>query len=80
MAQNFDNSKLTNIVLNGNQNYIIWSKSVSIALGGRGKLSHDTGTKQKAKPVKPKLRQQKKSKESKNGKNPIYQLCPSLFK
>jgi gag-polypeptide of LTR copia-type len=50
-----DNSKLTNIILNGNQNYILWSKSVSIALGGRGTLGHITGTKLKPKPTKPEL-------------------------
>jgi gag-polypeptide of LTR copia-type len=55
IAQQIDNSKLTNIILNCNQNYIPWSKSVSIALGGRGKLGHVTGTKPKPKPAKPEV-------------------------
>jgi gag-polypeptide of LTR copia-type len=49
MSQQIDNSKLTNIILNGNQNYIPWSKSVSMALSGRGKLGHVNGTKPKPK-------------------------------
>jgi gag-polypeptide of LTR copia-type len=46
-AQQIDTFKLTNIIPNGNQNYIPWSKSVSITLGGKGKLRHVSGTKPK---------------------------------
>ncbi|XP_078148487.1 uncharacterized protein LOC144543910 [Carex rostrata] len=48
MAQQSDSTKLTTIILNGS-NYIPWSRSVTIGLGGKGKLSFVTGT--KAKPV-----------------------------
>ena len=48
-----DNNKITNIVLNGNKNYIPWSRSVTIGLGGKGKLCFVTGTKEKPKAEKP---------------------------
>jgi gag-polypeptide of LTR copia-type len=49
----FDNTKLTTITLNGNRNYIPWSRSVTIGLGGKGKLNFITGTKTKPIPAKP---------------------------
>lgn len=53
MSQHSDNTKLTTIVLNGNKNYIPWSRSVTIGLSGRGKLQYVTGTKEKPKPTDP---------------------------
>jgi gag-polypeptide of LTR copia-type len=48
-----DNTKITNIILNGNKNYILWSRSVTIGLGGKGKLNFVTGTKEKPKAANP---------------------------
>lgn len=53
MSQQFDNTKLTTIILNGNKNYIPWSRSVTIGLGSKGKLHFVTGTKERPKPDKP---------------------------
>ena len=53
MSQQFDNTKLTTIILNGNKNYILWSRSVTIGLGGKGKLHFVIGTKEKPKLDKP---------------------------
>ena len=56
MSQQFDNSKLTSITLNGSKNYIPWSRSVTIGISGRGKLGFVTGTKKKPvanKPLEP---------------------------
>jgi gag-polypeptide of LTR copia-type len=49
----FDNTKLTTITLSGNRNYISWSRSVTIGLGGKGKLNFVTGTKAKPVPARP---------------------------
>ena len=53
MSQHSDNTKLTTLILNGNKNYIPWSRSVTIGLGGKGKLPFVTGTKERPKPKKP---------------------------
>jgi gag-polypeptide of LTR copia-type len=52
MSQLSDNTKLTTLILNGNKNYIPWSRSVTIGLGGKGKLGFVTGTKEKPKSEK----------------------------
>jgi gag-polypeptide of LTR copia-type len=52
MSQLSDNTKLTTLILNGNKNYIPWSRSVTIGLGGTGKLGFVTGTKEKPKSEK----------------------------
>jgi gag-polypeptide of LTR copia-type len=51
MSQQSDNTKLTTIILTGN-NYIPWSKFVTIGLGGKGKLNFITGTKIRPVPAK----------------------------
>jgi gag-polypeptide of LTR copia-type len=51
MSQQSDSTKLTTIILNGS-NYIPWSRSVTIGLGGKGKLNFVTETKEKPKAVK----------------------------
>jgi gag-polypeptide of LTR copia-type len=51
MSQQSDNTKLTAIILTGN-NYIPWSRSVTIGLGGKDKLNFVTGTKTKLVPAK----------------------------
>jgi gag-polypeptide of LTR copia-type len=51
MSQLSDNTKLTTLILNGNKNYIPWSRSVTIGLGGKGKLHFVTGTKERPKPA-----------------------------
>jgi gag-polypeptide of LTR copia-type len=51
MSQQFDNTKLTSIMLTGN-NYIPWSRSVTIGLGGKGKLNFVTETKIRPVPAK----------------------------
>ncbi|XP_078160139.1 uncharacterized protein LOC144555617 [Carex rostrata] len=47
-----DNSKITTITLTGNKDYIPWSRSIQIALSGRGKLGFIDGTIKKPKPAK----------------------------
>jgi gag-polypeptide of LTR copia-type len=47
-----DNTKLTTLILHGNKNYIPWSRTVTIGLGGKGKLHFVTGTKERPKPTK----------------------------
>jgi gag-polypeptide of LTR copia-type len=51
MSQQSDNTKLTTIILTGN-NYILWSRSVTIGLGGKDKLNFITGTKTRPVPAK----------------------------
>jgi gag-polypeptide of LTR copia-type len=48
----FNNTKLTTLILNDNKNYILWSRSVIIGLGGKGKLHFVTGIKERPKPEK----------------------------
>jgi NADH:ubiquinone oxidoreductase subunit F (NADH-binding) len=51
MSQN--NDRLTSIILTGNKNYVPWSRSVFVALKGRGRLGFITGTKKEPIPVNP---------------------------
>jgi gag-polypeptide of LTR copia-type len=51
MSQQSDNTKLTAIILIDN-NYIPWSRSVTIGLGGKGKLNFVTRTKTRPVPAK----------------------------
>jgi gag-polypeptide of LTR copia-type len=48
-----DNSKITTIMLSGNKDYILWSRSIHIGLSGRGKLGFIDGTLKKPKATKP---------------------------
>jgi len=42
-SQKSSNQPLTNILLNG-ANYLSWARAVTVALGGRSKEGHITGT------------------------------------
>jgi gag-polypeptide of LTR copia-type len=70
MSQLSDNTKLTTLILNGNKNYIPWSRSVTIGLGGKGKLGFVTSTKEKPKSKKL-LQLPKRPQRLKNGRPSI---------
>jgi gag-polypeptide of LTR copia-type len=63
------NDKLTSIALTGNKNYVPWSRSVFVALKGRGRLGFITRTKKEPIPEIP-----KKNNISRTSKNEDWQV------